>query len=125
MSPVVVSHVVAPIEHRDPGIAALGAAIVGLILPGIMHFYVGKLGRGIAVLVIGILLKAAFFVIVPMSIILLGFSQIANTAAGGLLVAVVAIGLANLGFWAWQICDVYALAKKYNEGIDLTGEPRW
>jgi TM2 domain-containing membrane protein YozV len=116
---------VAPIEHRDPGIAALGAALVGLILPGILHFYVGKIGRGIAILVIGILLKVAFLLIVPMSIISLGISQIANTAANGLLVAVVAIGLANLGFWAWQIYDVHALAKKYNEGIDLTGEPPW
>jgi TM2 domain-containing membrane protein YozV len=123
MTPVAVSHVVAPIEQRDPGIAALGAALVGLILPGILHFYVGKIGRGIAILVIGILLKVALLLIVPMSIISLGFSQIAN--AVGLLVAVVAIGLANLGFWAWQIYDVYALAKKYNEGIDVTGEPPW
>ena len=48
---------VQPLPYKSPGTAALIALIGGIFsLPGIGHIYIGKVGKGIAILVVGFVL---------------------------------------------------------------------
>ena len=51
--------VVQPLPYKSPGTVALIAFIGGIFaLPGIGHIYVGKVGRGIGILILGLILYA-------------------------------------------------------------------
>lgn len=51
--PSIVEH----LPYKSPGTAALIAFIGGLFaLPGIGHIYVGKVGRGIGILILGLMM---------------------------------------------------------------------
>src|SRR6476661_1775786 len=53
------SPVIGQISYKSPGTAMLIAVLGGIFgLSGIGHIYVGKLGRGIAILMIGVILLA-------------------------------------------------------------------
>jgi TM2 domain-containing membrane protein YozV len=110
----------APIPRKDAGIAALIAGLVGLFLFGFGHIYVGKIGRGVVFLVVGIIVKIALVFFWLAGMIELTFGG--TGAAFGLLIL---LALLNLGLWVWQIYDAYALAKKYNAEAERTGKPPW
>ncbi len=81
---------------KNEGIAALAS----VILPGAGQIYVGKVKRGILMLV-------GWGILIVVSVMLFWFlSWIPTTAA-----------------WAWNIYDAYKLAKQYNEAVRMTGRP--
>src|SRR5574341_2088994 len=56
--------IVEQLPYKSPGTAALIAFIGGIFaLPGIGHIYVGKLGKGIGILIFGIVLVTLLFVL--------------------------------------------------------------
>lgn len=110
---------VSTLPSKDAGTAALISALGGLFLFGLGHFYVGKIGRGIALLLVGIVLKIALVVSYLGGIM----SLFLGIGVGfGILILV---ALLNLGLWVWQIYDPYTLAKTYNAEIERTGKPPW
>jgi TM2 domain-containing membrane protein YozV len=106
--------------RKDSGVAALLAGLAGLVLFGIGHFYVGKIGRGVVLLVVGIVLKLAIPLLWFGSAMELTFTQ-AGPATGLLIL----FALLNLITWIWQIYDAYRLAKTYNAVVESTGKPPW
>jgi TM2 domain-containing membrane protein YozV len=108
------------VSKKDAGVAALLAGLVGLFLFGIGHFYVGKIGRGVVFLVVGIIVKIglAFFW-------LAGMVELMFVGAGAAFGLLILIALLNLGLWIWQIYDAYALAKRYNAEVERTGKAPW
>src|SRR4026208_2493141 len=59
------SSVVEQLPYKSPGTAALIAFIGGIFaLPGIGHIYVGKVGKGIAILILGVVLTVLTFVLI-------------------------------------------------------------
>jgi TM2 domain-containing membrane protein YozV len=111
---------VAAAPRKDAGVTALIAGLVGIFLFGIGHFYVGKIGRGILFLVVGVVVKIVFA-----GTYLIGMLQLVFGTSGWGFGAFVLIGLLNLGLWIWQIYDAYALANKYNSEAERTGKPPW
>jgi TM2 domain-containing membrane protein YozV len=81
---------------KNEGITALVSAII----PGAGQIYVGKVKRGIALLIGNVLLWIVsgvlfwFLAWVPM-----------------------------VALWAWNIYDAYNLAKQYNQSVRATGKP--
>jgi TM2 domain-containing membrane protein YozV len=105
-----------PLEHKNPGIAALLAAILGIWgLMGIGHIYVGKIAKGVVFLIVGIILAGLVWVSFALGFLTLGFGFIFT-----LIFAVILVIL-----WIYQIVDAYNLAKMFNREVQSTGKPPW
>jgi TM2 domain-containing membrane protein YozV len=110
---------VSTLPRKDAGIAALIAGLGGLFLFGLGHFYVGKIGRGVVFLVVGLLLKIPLIWLIPIGMLSVLFGSGEGFAALALL------GLLNLVLWIAQIYDPYHLAKEYNAALESTSKPPW
>ncbi|MCL2785954.1 MAG: hypothetical protein FWD81_01855 [Methanomassiliicoccaceae archaeon] len=79
------------------------AAVLSLLIPGAGQIYVGKIGRGIGLLVLAIVIASLallfFWLIVPLIFYVI--------------------------FWIWNIFDAYNLAKEYNTLLETTGNRPW
>jgi len=102
-----------PYEMKNPGIAALLAAIIGLVLLGIGHIYVGKITRGLVLLFTGLVLDGLL-------IASLFFSWLIFP-----IFFTIILGIAALALWVWSIYDAYKLAKQYNDYLRTYGKPPW
>jgi len=79
---------------------------------GVGHIYVGKIGRGIVLLIVGIALRG-----------LVAFALIWGFFAG--LGAFILLALVSLALWAWQTYDAYKLAKQFNAHVQQYGKAPW
>jgi TM2 domain-containing membrane protein YozV len=102
-------NVVRQLPYKSPGTAALLACVGGIFgLCGIGHMYVGKVGRGIAILVVGL------FIFGPTLLGLSGGVAIFGIFAFGYLI-----------LWIWQIFKARSLAKIFNESVKTSGKEPW
>jgi len=97
------------LPYKSPGTSALIAFIGGIFgLPGIGHIYVGKVGRGIGILLLGLVLYVLtivfLFTFAPMSLI---------------------FSIGYLIMFIWQIFSARKLAKKFNELVRTTNKEPW
>jgi TM2 domain-containing membrane protein YozV len=97
------------LPYKSPGTSALIAFIGGIFgLPGIGHIYVGKVGRGIGILLLGLVLYILTIVFVFV------FPPIALIFSIGYLI-----------LFIWQIFSARNLAKKFNELVRTRGKEPW
>lgn len=88
-------------QTKNVGSAIALALIAGIIgFNGIGHLYIGKIGKGIVILVIGWIILGITFLFIP-------------------------FGIIYLIFWIWQAYDVNNKAKYYNEFILKNGKTPW
>jgi TM2 domain-containing membrane protein YozV len=105
-----------PLEHKSPGIAAVLALVLGFFgLMGVGQIYVGRLARGIVLLIVGIILAVLTY-----GSFLLGFVTFGLGWVGALVFGVILLIL-----WIWQTFDAYGLAKKFNKAVEETGKTPW
>lgn len=82
------------------------AIILSLLIPGVGQMYMGKVGRGVGIL---------------LGVIILG-------AIGGVTVIIgigIVIIIVDVIIVIWQIIDAYNLCKKYNTYLSQNGRPPW
>ncbi|WP_456469306.1 hypothetical protein [Archaeoglobus sp.] len=100
--------------RKNPGTAAVLALVFGFFgLWGIGHVYVGRIARGIGLLLLGLLLG--------MLVVISLFGIFSEPALGSLFLGITAT--ASIVGWIWQTYDAYNLAKYYNQQIDQGVEP--
>lgn len=118
--------VVEQLPYKSPGTAALIAFIGGLFaLPGIGHIYVGKLGKGIGILIFGIVLVTLLFVL-AYAIALYVENSLSDVSVGIWIPIVTAIfGIGYVALFIWQIFNARNLARKFNESVKTTGKEPW
>lgn len=123
--------VVATLPYKSPGTAALIAFIGGIFaLPGIGHIYVGKVGRGIGILILGLILYALSVATIS-SVGFLASLEQPNSAseyasAGiGAIAMMLVFNIAYIVLFIWQIFNARKLAKKFNELVKSTGKEPW
>ena len=88
--------------HKDENTTLILSIILGLIgLPGIGHMYVGKVGKGV-----GILIGSWILIIVGVA-----------TLGIGLIVYLI--------LFIWQIFDSRNLCRQYNQYLSQNGRPPW
>jgi len=93
--------------QRPPGWKSMGVTMVLTVvlgifgLGGIGHLYLGKIIRGIVILIVGI-------IITVIAIVTMGI---------GLLVLI--------PYAIWVVYDSYKLCKRYNDDLEQTGRPPW
>ncbi|MDQ3083965.1 MAG: zinc ribbon domain-containing protein [Thermoproteota archaeon] len=97
-------------QTKNHGTAVLIALIAGLFgFEGIGHIYLGRIGKGIGLLLIGWVLSASAFLF----------------ALGGIFVASIILGIGVFVFWIWQAYDANKQAKYYNESLLQNGKAPW
>jgi predicted RNA-binding Zn-ribbon protein involved in translation (DUF1610 family) len=126
------STVVESLPYKSPGTATLIAFIGGIFsLPGIGHIYVGKLGKGIAILVGGFILYilmilSIIYITTPLTHIpqyaaIVGVSNFIMIA----IITTIALSVGYIAFFIWQIFDARKLAKKFNETVRTAHKEPW
>ena len=110
--------VIQTVPHKSPGTAALIAFIGGIFgFMGIGHIYVGRVGRGIAILLGGFMLYILVWITLFGTLFGGAFSAARNDLSflqiGGMISSIMALSL--FGLFVWQILDAKSSAKKYNK----------
>jgi len=101
---------------KNPGTAAVIALVVGVVLFwGVGHIYVGKVLKGIGIMVAGWVIEG---------LLILSFFSIIAVGIGGLALILLFAALA-LGGWIWQTFDAYSLAKQFNDYVRTHGVEPW
>ena len=83
------------------------AAVLSVLWPGLGQIYVGMIGRGLLIMLAGIMIAFMSFLIV-FSIFLVFVPMILGAV-----------------FWIWNIFDAYKLAQEYNRVLKSTGNRPW
>lgn len=129
--------VVEQLPYKSPGTTALIAFLGGLFaLPGIGHMYIGKVRKGIIILIGGLILYIVAIIPAIMMISYQEFlstqnmysSDIINYDAGVWLQIVLLMSIFGIGYvvlFIWQIFNARKLAKKFNEEVRTTGKEPW
>jgi len=98
-------------KMKSETITLLLAIILGLCgLQGIGHIYVGRVGRGIGILIGSIILFSISIALIV-------------TIVGAVIGIPLIIGFVVLFFW--QILDARKLCREYNDELDAIGETPW
>lgn len=121
--------VVDQLPYKSPGTAALIAFIGGIFaLPGLGHIYVGNIGRGIGILISGIVIYSLFIITMIFSFSLQGLLFLAaDKPPIGFesLFIIFVLGIAYFVLWIWQIFNARKRAKEFNKSIRTTGKEPW
>lgn len=123
--------VIEQLPYKSPGTAALIAFIGGIFaLPGIGHIYVGRVGRGIGILVIGLIVYALIVASIFSVGFLAGFEETnatSESASAGLgaIAMMLVLSIVYIILFIWQIFNARKLAKKFNEVVKTTGKEPW
>lgn len=115
-------------NYKGEGTTLVLSIVVGLMgLMGVGHIYLGRVRRGIIILIVGLLIWTIVFI--PM--IMLGMlSEVEEddfdmTAMIGLMGGFMIVGIAALALFIWQIFNARKLCKEYNEHLEEHGKPPW
>ena len=115
--------IVDQLPYKSPGTAALIAFIGGIFgLQGIGHIYIGKIGKGIGILIAGIIIAALFVITIMMGMRLMILMMDSNQM---LFILSCVLGISYLVLWIWQIFNAKKLARKFNELVRTMGKELW
>jgi hypothetical protein len=121
--------VVDHLPYKSPGTAALIAFIGGIFtLLGLGHIYIGNVGRGIGILIAGIIIYVLLIIIIIFSLSLqsLLFLGADESPIGiEIILIIFVLGIAYFVLWIWQIFNARKLAKKFNELVRITRKEPW
>ncbi len=106
------THVI-QVREKSTGIAA----ILSLVWAGLGQLYVGKIGRGIGLMILH------FFMIFILATVVLA-STIFAGIGGALIGGTVFIGV-WVAIWVWNIFDAHKLANRYNDSQRESGRRPW
>jgi len=110
--------------RKDSGTAAILGLLGFFGLCGIGQMYVGRVGRGLLILILGILILVA-----PLAILFADvYSYSGSTYDSGVWNYMLVSGImlvVYLVFFIWQILDASNLAKEYNAAAAATGRAPW
>lgn len=114
--------VVDRLPYKSPGTAALIAFIGGIFaLLGLGHIYVGKVERGIGILISGIIIYVLLFILVISFPSFLILAPDESSVGMGVILMVFVLAIAYFVLWIWQIFNARKLAKRFNESVLTTG----
>jgi len=115
-------------KSKSEGITMVLSIIVGLMgIMGVGHIYLGKVRRGIIILIIGIVSWSAFFV----PFVILGvIGELEEEPSDpaiifGMIGGFVVVGIGVFVLFIWQVLDSRKLCREYNESLVKNESPPW
>ncbi|MDR0778687.1 MAG: zinc-ribbon domain-containing protein [Methanomassiliicoccaceae archaeon] len=101
------------ISEKSAGVAA----VLSFLFAGLGQIYVGKIGRGLAIIALYAIFAVACSVLL---IITLNPDDL-----GELLAIMVIMVIGSLIILIWNVYDAYKLANEYNDSLRATGNRPW
>jgi len=98
------------------------ALVLGFLCAGLGHLYIGKLKRGLCILLANIFLG---MLIMILYLSVFSDDYLTYDEAMGILILVFMLSIPSFIIWLWNLFDVNKLAKEYNDCIRRTGNPPW
>lgn len=129
--------VVEHLPYKSPGTTALIAFLGGIFaLPGIGHMYIGKVRKGILILIGGLILYVLAIVPIVMAVSFQELLSSQNSVTSDIttdissvwiqiLALMLIFSIAYIVLFIWQIFNARNLAKKFNESVRTTGKEPW
>jgi len=114
-------------RYKSEGITLVLSIVVGLLgIMGVGHIYLGRVRRGVIILIVGIIIWSGLFVPVIILGMLGELEEDADPTAviamfGGFAVFIIGA----LVLFIWQILNSRKLCKEYNEYFDKHGKSPW
>ncbi|MCL1810925.1 MAG: hypothetical protein FWG41_01705 [Methanomassiliicoccaceae archaeon] len=105
------------IRDKSAGIAA----VLSFFMIGLGQIYVGKIGRGL-------LLMMAYIVFVCIGVVVTALAVLSTDGIddlAGVGVLVIIISVCYLVLWVWNIFDAHKLANRYNDHLMANGNRPW
>jgi len=115
-------------KSKSEGMTLVLSIVVGLMgIMGVGHIYLGRVRRGIFILILGIVSWSAFFI--PFAILgVLGELEEEPSdpvIIMGMISGLVGVGVGVLILFIWQILNSRKLCREYNEHLEQYGKPPW
>jgi hypothetical protein len=98
---------------KNRNTAVMLAALAGVLLMGLGHFYALRIKRGLLFMLLGLIIEILFFV------------AFFGAFFGESSILAMLFGFIWVGLWAMQIRDSASLVKTYNESLKATGQSPW
>jgi len=116
-------------HYKSEGVTLIFSIVVGLLgFMGVGHIYLGRVKRGVIILLIGIF----GWIVVFVSIAILGIMDESNfdieedSSAIFLLIGVlIGVGGGYLVLFIWQILNARKLCRHYNDYYEKNGKAPW
>ncbi|MCD6484842.1 MAG: zinc-ribbon domain-containing protein [Candidatus Odinarchaeota archaeon] len=119
-------------KEKDEGITAILALIGGFFgIWGLGHLYIGKIGRGIAILILGLVLQGSLIAFFLLPFMFVGPMMSpppgpgSQTMVSFVMTGVIIWGIIVFAGFIWQVFDAYKLAKQYNQYLRTYQTPPW
>jgi len=118
-------------HYKSEGITLVLSIVLGLMgLMGIGHIYVGKVKRGIAILVGGIMIWVVVFIPIGFLSVLEESQEMSEMDMmaqmfGPMFAALIIGAIAGFVLFIWQILNARSLCRDYNLYCEKKGEPPW
>ncbi|MFP4170457.1 MAG: zinc-ribbon domain-containing protein [Methanomassiliicoccales archaeon] len=113
---------------KDTGVALILGILPGIFgIWGIGQMYVGRVIRGVALLVLGLVGIGGLWILL-IGGYMIGMMNVGADPAHifpGALILIIILVAVTIALLIWQAYDAYALAKSYNEHIDRYGTAPW
>lgn len=109
-------------SERNPGVAVL----LSFLIPGIGSLYAGKIGKGIAILLVNIASWiVGMLLAVLVAVVMTGGETTDAAVAAGTVIMFTIISVVPLVAWVYSMFAAYADTKEYNEYLFAYGSPPW
>jgi len=115
-------------KYKSEGTTLVLSIVVGLLgFLGVGHLYVGRVRRGVIILIIGLLSWTALFIPMVMLGMLAELEEdtFDPEAVMGMLVGFMMVGIGVLVLFIWQIFNSRKLCREYNEYLERHEKPPW
>ena len=99
------------------------AIVLGFLIVGLGHLYAGRIGRGLVVMAINILIAVPAYIF--LFTVFLEDIYMSYDDAFTWLVLLGLLMIVQFIYLVWTLYDVNKLVKQYNEHARRTGEPLW
>lgn len=127
------------VEYKSESITLIFAIIVSLFgFMGVGHMYLGKVKKGIVILVLGLVKSVAGILLLIGGLAFLGQNSVSSKVyeplgsshidpTTGIIILAIGIGLliGVIVLFFWQILDARKLCRKYNEYVTEHGKRPW
>ena len=118
-------------HYKSEGITLVLSIVLGLMgIMGIGHIYVGRVKRGIAILIGGFLIWVVVFIPVGFLSVLedpqnLSEEEVMAQLLGPMMGALIIGGIGGFALFIWQIINARSLCKDYNLYYEKKGKAPW
>ena len=118
-------------KSKSEGLTLVLSIVVGLMgIMGVGHIYIGRVRRGVIILIIGIASWSAFFIPFAILGVLGELGELEKDPSDpaiiiGMIAGMVVVGIGVLILFIWQIINSRKLCREYNEYLVEHEQPPW